>query len=58
MTTSSLWVFWIGIYVMIIGVFYIITHLGGCCGRDKPADQAEAPAAIVEASPRGIVGTR
>jgi hypothetical protein len=42
MTTSSIWTFWIGIYVMIIGAFYIITHMGGCCGKDKPTNAEEA----------------
>jgi hypothetical protein len=46
MTTSSLWVFWIGIYVIIIGVLYIITHLGGCCGSDRDAHPHEAPVPV------------
>ena len=54
MTTSSLWVFWIGIYVIVIGVLYILTHLGGCCGRDKSAEQADVPSPILAPAPGAI----
>lgn len=57
MTTSSLWVFWIGIYVIAIGVFYILIHMGGCCGRERPmVDPGPVPSPILAPSPRGSSG--
>ena len=56
MTTSVIWVFWIGIYVIVIGFMYILTHLGGCCGKDRSADAAEAPGPILAPSPRNGSG--
>jgi hypothetical protein len=50
-TTSTLWVFWIGIGIMAIGVFYIITHIGGCCGKDKDATVQQAPSPILAPAP-------
>ena len=51
MTTSSLWVFWIGIVIMGIGMFYIITHIGGCCGKDKESGAPDVPSPILAPSP-------
>jgi hypothetical protein len=51
MTTSTMWVFWIGIVVIIIGLLYIVMHMGGWCGRDRAADPVEAPAPILAPSP-------
>jgi hypothetical protein len=54
MTTSSLWVFWIGIVIIAIGVIYIVVHLGGWCGKDKAVvDDNQAPSPILAPSPRG-----
>ena len=51
MTTSSLWVFWIGIYVILIGLFYFITHIGGCCGKDKSSELNDSPSPILAPTP-------
>jgi hypothetical protein len=56
MTTSVIWVFWIGIYVIFIGFMYILTHVGGCCGKDRSADAVEAPGPILAPSPRNVSG--
>jgi hypothetical protein len=52
MTTSSLWVFWIGIVIIVIGVIYIIMHFGGWCGKDRQVDADQAPSPILAPSPR------
>ena len=50
MTTSSLWVFWIGIYVIVIGAIYIVTHLLGCCGKsNEPTPELDgSPSPIMD----------
>lgn len=58
MTTSSLWVFWIGIYVIVIGLIYIITHLGGFCGKTTSIGDDSSPSGVVLTAPSPIGGTR
>ena len=54
-TTSSIWTFWLGVVVMAIGVFYIITHIGGCCGKDKETNEIPegVPSPIIAPAPSG-----
>ena len=53
MTTSSLWVFWIGIIIIVIGIIYIVMHVGGWCGQDKEIDGTQAPSPILAPTPGG-----